>query len=64
MPPTDQAHDYAQRLRELLAAARRDGLVFTVSGGRRQPYRLAVTVLPQTLDLNEAAPAAAQPEEH
>ena len=59
MNQSEKARDYAARLRRLLMQARRDGLVFTLSGGRRTDYRLAVTVLPHTLDLSGGdAPAA------
>jgi hypothetical protein len=52
MTGPEKARDYAARLRRLLQQARKDGFVFTLSGGRRTDYRLAVTVLPHTMDLS------------
>ncbi len=49
----EKARDYAARIRWLLDQARRDGLAFTITGGRRTEYRLKVTVLPHTLNLDE-----------
>ncbi|MBT3328182.1 MAG: hypothetical protein HN396_18310 [Gemmatimonadales bacterium] len=51
----EKARDYAARIRWLLDQARRDGLAFTIAGGRRTEYKLKVTVLPHTLDLDETA---------
>ena len=45
------AREYAQRLQALLEEARQDGFVFGISGGRRTPYKLTATVLPQTFEL-------------
>jgi NH3-dependent NAD+ synthetase len=49
----EKARDYAARLKALLDEAREDGFVFAVSGGRRTAYKLTVTVLPQTFELDE-----------
>ena len=48
----EKAREYAARIRWLLEQARRDGLAFTITGGRRTEYKLSVTVLPHTLDLS------------
>ena len=55
----EKARDYAARIRWLLEQARKDGLAFTITGGRRTEYKLTVTVLPHTLDLDEPADAGA-----
>jgi NH3-dependent NAD+ synthetase len=52
-----KARDYAARLKALLDEARKDGFVFAVSGGRRTAYKLTVTVLPQTFELDELNPS-------
>jgi hypothetical protein len=50
----EKAREYAARLKALAAKAREvDIVVFTVSGGRRIPYTLTVTVLPQTFELDD-----------
>ena len=49
----EKARDFAARLKALLEEARRDGFVFAVNGGRRTAYKLTVTVLPQTFELDE-----------
>ncbi|MBT7057308.1 MAG: hypothetical protein HN976_19600 [Lentisphaerae bacterium] len=59
MTGTEKARDYAARIRWLLEQARRDGLAFTITGGRRTEYKLAGTVLPHTLDLDEPADTSA-----
>ncbi|MBT4817726.1 MAG: hypothetical protein HOJ57_21710 [Lentisphaerae bacterium] len=51
----EKARDYAARIRWLLEQAHKDGLAFTITGGRRTEYKLKVTVLPHTLDLDEPA---------
>jgi NH3-dependent NAD+ synthetase len=53
----EKARDYAARLKALLDEARKDGFVFAVSGGRRTAYKLTVTVLPQTFELDELNPS-------
>ena len=55
MSHSEKAHDYAARIRWLLEQAREDGLAFTITGGRRTEYKLKVTVLPHTLDLDDPA---------
>jgi uncharacterized protein YabN with tetrapyrrole methylase and pyrophosphatase domain len=52
-----KARDYAARLKALLDEARKDGFVFAVSGARRTAYKLTVTVLPQTFELDELNPS-------
>ena len=59
MNHSEKAREYAARIRWLLEQARRDGLAFTITGGRRTEYRLGVTVLPHTLELDEPADAGA-----
>ena len=49
----EKTRDYAARLKALLEEARQDGLVFAISGGRRTAYKLTVTVLPQTFELDD-----------
>jgi NH3-dependent NAD+ synthetase len=51
MSRDEKAREYAAKLRELLTNARRDGLVFAVSGGRRTAYTLTVTIMPETINL-------------
>jgi len=56
-----KAREYAARIRWLLDQARKDGFAFTVTGGRRTEYKLKVTVLPHTLDLDESADPETNP---